>query len=127
MFWVHLAASKHPDRIAVEGPERSLTYAELAKAAVAAAGALQARGVGSGPRAGSGPRVALALAPGPEFVVALHGCLLAGAAAVPIDLRLTEAERAARAATADVVVTEPLEGGHRLHPLGPGGDPSRSP
>ncbi len=34
-----------------------------------------------------------------EFAVALHACLLAGAAAVPVDLRLSEVERAQRVAS----------------------------
>ena len=96
-YWIHDAASRRPDRIAVEGPERSLTYAELRDAALAGAGAL------SGAR-----RVAIALAPTEEFVIAVHACLLAGAAAVPIDLRLTAAEQDQRLAGADVVVSEPL-------------------
>ena len=42
--------------------------------------------------------MALGTADGPvEFAIALHACLLAGAPAVPIDLRLSEAERAAAA------------------------------
>jgi o-succinylbenzoate---CoA ligase len=118
VYWVELAASKHPDRVAVEDPERSLTYAELCREAIAAASALRARGVAGG------ARVALALAPGADLVVALHGCLLAGAAAVPIDLRLTEDERAARSATADLVVTEPVRGGGPGHPRAFGGDPA---
>ena len=28
-FWLHTAAAMHPDRIAIEGPERALTYAQL--------------------------------------------------------------------------------------------------
>ena len=43
-FWLHLAAAKHPDRVAIEGPERSLTYAELQAEAIGAAGALQRMG-----------------------------------------------------------------------------------
>jgi len=39
-FWVHAAAAKHPDRIAIEGVERSLTYAELSAAAIEASSAL---------------------------------------------------------------------------------------
>jgi o-succinylbenzoate---CoA ligase len=109
--WVELAKSKYPERVALEGPERSLTYAELCDAAVGAAGALQRLG------AGPGSRVALALAPGEQFVIALHGCMLAGAAAVPIDLRLTDDERAARIAAADVIVNEPLDG---RPPVSPG-------
>jgi O-succinylbenzoic acid--CoA ligase len=84
--WVHLAASKHPDRVAIEAPERSLTYAELARAATAPADEIR-----------SGERVPLAMADPVEFVVMLHRCLLSGAAAVPIDLRLTPEEQAARA------------------------------
>jgi o-succinylbenzoate---CoA ligase len=103
-FWVHAAAAKHPDRVAIEGPERSLTYAELSSAAIASAGALQRLG------AGGGSRVALALGAPEEFVIALHGCLLGCAAAVPIDLRLGAAERAQRLAGAGVVVSEPLRG-----------------
>jgi O-succinylbenzoic acid--CoA ligase len=94
--WIHAAASRHPDRIAIEGPERSLTYAVLRDAAAARANAV---------RAG---RVALALAPGEDFVVALHACLMAGAAAVPIDLRLSGAEQEQRLAGVDLVVKEPL-------------------
>ena len=37
-----------------------------------------------------GDRVALALPAGEDFVIALHACLLSGAAAVPVDLRLSE-------------------------------------
>ena len=52
-----------------------------------------------------GDHVALAL-PSPELVVALHACLLLGAVAVPIDLRLTEAERALRTAHASLILDE---------------------
>ena len=104
-FWIHLAASRHPDRVAIEGPERSLTYAELSEAAIAAAGGLDALGIREG------ERVALALPPGEEFVIALHGCLLAGIVAVPIDLRLSEAERARRRAGAELVLSGPLPAG----------------
>jgi o-succinylbenzoate---CoA ligase len=98
-FWVHTAAARQPDRVAIEGPERSLTYAELESEALAAAGAL--RGL-------HGDRVALALPPGEEFLITLHACLLAGAAAMPIDLRLSQQEQARRVAGASVVVSEPL-------------------
>jgi o-succinylbenzoate---CoA ligase len=115
--WLHLAAGKHPDRLAIDGPERRLTYAELSAAAITAGGALQQRGV----RGGS--RVALALHGAEEFVIALHACLLAGAAAVPIDLRLSEAERAQRLAGASVVVSEPLRGPPPTLPGASGGNP----
>jgi o-succinylbenzoate---CoA ligase len=102
--------------VAIEGPERSLTYAKLSAEAIAASTALRRLGVG-------GSRVALALPPGEEFVIALHGCMLAGAAAVPVDLRLSEEERAARLAGATVVVSEPLRDTGPIMPNAFGGDP----
>jgi len=99
-LWVHMARAKRPDRVAIDGPERSLTYAELSEAAMSAANELQ--------RLGARERVALALSSPEEFAIALHGCVLAGVSAMPIDLRLTEAERLQRMAGADVVVSEPL-------------------
>jgi o-succinylbenzoate---CoA ligase len=93
--WIEAAAARQPDRIAVEGPERSLSYGELREAAAARAGAVR------------GPRVALAARAVEDFIVELHACLLAGAAVVPIDLRLGEAEQAQRRAAADVVVRDP--------------------
>ena len=92
----------HPERIAVEGPERALTYAQLSQAAIAGAGRLSELG------GGSLRRVALELAPGEDYVIALHACILAGAAAVPVDLRLSEPERAARRARAQLTVDAPL-------------------
>lgn len=81
--WLPRAARTHPERPAVNG----MPYAELLRAAREAAAALAARGVGPG------DRVALALAPGTDFVVALHAAWLLGAVVVPHDLRLTAAER----------------------------------
>jgi O-succinylbenzoic acid--CoA ligase len=99
-YWVHMARDKQPDRVAIEGPERSVTYTELSNAAIATSYALR--------RLGAGSRVALALPDPTDFVIALHGCQLAGAAAVPVDLRLSDAERSQRLAGAEVVVSEPL-------------------
>jgi O-succinylbenzoic acid--CoA ligase len=113
-FWIHAAAAKHPERVAVEGPERSLTYSELSVTAIKAANAL-----GQMTRAG---RVALALPPGEEFVIALHGCLLAGVPVVPVDLRLSAEERALRMAGAEVVISEPLPDSSSM-PTVFGGDP----
>jgi O-succinylbenzoic acid--CoA ligase len=78
--WLARAARTRPDTAAVNG----LTYAALHQRARATAAGL--------PR---GARVGLALPPGEEYVVALHACLLAGALVVPVDLRLTPAERPA--------------------------------
>ncbi len=117
-FWLLLAAAKHPDRVAIEGPERTLTYAELSRAAVSAAGALERLGLEPG------ARVALALPPGEAFVSAVHGGLLSGHPMVPIDLRLSQREREQRLAGADVVVSEPLQGSaFSGMPSGSGEDP----
>jgi o-succinylbenzoate---CoA ligase len=122
-FWIHQAAAMHPERIALEGPERSLTYAELSREAIDAAAALRALGAEAG-----GRTAALELPPGEEYVIALHGCLLAGVAAVPIDLRLSEEERAIRRARAGVVVSEPLARGLPLGmPSVSGPDDGRHP
>jgi O-succinylbenzoic acid--CoA ligase len=101
--WLARAAAMHPDRVALQSAGDRLTYAELEARARSAAAALAARGVSPG------NRVALALANGPEFVAALHGCFFAGAVAVPIDPRLQAVERAARAAGAAVVIEDRLD------------------
>ena len=93
--WIHAAAARQPDRVAIETPERSLTYASLLDAAEARARTVRAR------------RIALASAAVEDFVVDLHACLLAGAAAVPIDLRLSAGEQAQRRAAAEVDVDDP--------------------
>jgi O-succinylbenzoic acid--CoA ligase len=76
--WLARAARERPSRAAVN----DLTYAELLDRAAGVAAGL--------PR---GARVGLALAPGVDFAVALHGALLAGAVVVPIDLRLAPPTR----------------------------------
>ena len=78
--WLPRAAALRPDRVALEAPEGSLTYAELLD---------RARAAEPGP---------ITHPPGLEFAVALHACLLAGVAAVPVDPRLAAPERAARLA-----------------------------
>ena len=97
--WLERAAARRPDRPAVN----ALGYAQLARAARAAALALAGRGVCAG------DRVAIALPAGDAFCVTLHGCLLLGAVAVPVDLRLAAPERAARAQGCVAVVDEPLD------------------
>ncbi len=81
--WLPRAARAHPERAAVN----DMRYAEMLVAARESAAALAARGVEPG------DRVALALPPGTDFVVALHATWLLGAVAVPHDLRLTPTER----------------------------------
>jgi O-succinylbenzoic acid--CoA ligase len=105
--WLARAAATRPRHEALRTPQGSWTYEQLHAAASAAAGELEERG------AARGERVAIALPPGLAFAQALHGCLLMGAVAVPIDLRLSAAERAPLLERSDVVVDEPLaaEGG----------------
>jgi o-succinylbenzoate---CoA ligase len=97
--WLTRAARIHGERAALCTPASSISYEELHARARGFGGALLQRGVGAG------DRVALAL-PGEALVVALHGCMLAGAVAVPIDLRLRESERAQRTADCQLVLTE---------------------
>jgi O-succinylbenzoic acid--CoA ligase len=89
--WLARAARARPQAIALESAGGTLSYAELDAAATRAARRLSALGVRSG------DRVALALPAGAPFAEALHGCMRLGAVAVPVDLRLTPAEQAARA------------------------------
>ncbi len=58
-----------------------------------------------------GDRVAIALAPGIPFAEAFHACLLLGAVAVPVDVRLGQAERALICDGSALIVEEPLNGG----------------
>src|SRR5918998_3587185 len=102
--WLSGAAARRPDRVAAEAPGETVTYRELLLRAVRAAGALHARGVRRG------DRVALALAPGLPFVEALHGCLMLGAPAVPVDPRLAGRERDVIARGAEHRIERPLRG-----------------
>ena len=101
--WLARAARMHGERAAIVAREETLSYAELLARARSVAGALRERGVGPG------DRVALAL-PSVALVAALHGCLLVGAVAVPIDLRLRPDERAARESGARLVLQGPVTG-----------------
>ncbi len=96
--WLTRAARIHGDRTALTTADGAqTTYAELYDRALTVAAELQAR------RVAPGDHVALAL-PSSDLVVALHACLLLGVVAVPIDLRLTEAEQAMRTAHASLVL-----------------------
>lgn len=99
--WLPRAAATRPERAALRTPRGDWSYARLHAAARAGAHELAARG------AGPGVRVAIALPAGLEFARALHACLLLGAVAVPVDLRLSDAERAPILAATSVQVTEP--------------------
>lgn len=90
--WLKRTARLHPERIALErGTDTRVTYGELLEAASAAARRLATDGVAAG------DRVPLPERDRVTFAAELHGCLLHGAAAVPIDVRLGEAEQALRA------------------------------
>jgi o-succinylbenzoate---CoA ligase len=100
--WLRRAALTAPDVTALQTPDARLSYAELWRAARLAAAELAERG------ARRGQRVAIALPPGIEFAKALHACLLLGAVAVPVDLRLTLPERERLLAGVRVCVERPL-------------------
>ena len=102
--WLPRAAAARPGRTAVHTPAGSWSYAQLLRAAHAGADELAGRG------ARDGERVAIALPGGLAFAQALHACLLLGAVAVPVDVRLTAPERAHLADGAVVLVEEPLRG-----------------
>jgi o-succinylbenzoate---CoA ligase len=114
--WLSRAASRRPHRVAIDTPAGSCTYAELLARATAGARDLAARGVRRG------DRVAIALPAGVDFAGALHACMLLGAVAVPLDLRLSARERAAIAAGAVALVDEPLLGARHRH----AGEPQRA-
>jgi O-succinylbenzoic acid--CoA ligase len=104
--WLTRAAVLRPEHAAIETPVGSCSYAELCARAIAATASLHERG------ARTGARVALALPAGLDFACALHGCLLLGVTAVPVDLRMPAAERARIANDADLLVDEPLDVSH---------------
>jgi o-succinylbenzoate---CoA ligase len=100
--WLARAAAARPAHAALVTPAGTLDYEQLH--ADASAGAQGLARLGAGP----GARVGLALAAGLDFARALHACLLLGAAAVPIDPRLSDSERAIVASACDLVLEEPL-------------------
>ncbi len=105
----------------MEGPDGSRSYAELYSAAQRGAGVLSADGVAPG------DRVAIALPPGLAFAEALHACLVLGAVAVPVDVRLEAAERALICDGAALVVEEALDACSSTWPSAPRGGASKSP
>jgi o-succinylbenzoate---CoA ligase len=102
--WLHRAARTRPDAIALRAEDGMLRYGGLLEAATRAAQRLSALGVVPGDRLG------IALPARRAFAETLHGCLLLGALAVPVDLRLKAAERRLRTAGCAAVITEPLDG-----------------
>src|SRR5512147_1251336 len=77
---------RHGDRIALRCEGMSVTYAQLAVQVQRAAAAFRALGVRPG------ERVLLLLRDTPEFVAAWLGAVRAGAVAVGLNTRLSEAE-----------------------------------
>jgi O-succinylbenzoic acid--CoA ligase len=102
--WLARAARTRPHGAALRVAAGAVSYVRLDAAADRAARRLSALGVRPG------DRVALALPARLELVEALHGCMRLGAVAVPVDLRLTSGERAARGAGCRAVVDAPLDG-----------------
>ncbi|HEV2973375.1 MAG TPA: AMP-binding protein [Solirubrobacteraceae bacterium] len=102
--WLARAARVRPERVAIQTPDASCTYAELLGAAELGADVLVARGVRRG------ERVAIALPAGIAFAHTLHACMLLGAVAVPVDLRLSPAERETIASETTFCIDEPLLG-----------------
>jgi O-succinylbenzoic acid--CoA ligase len=100
--WLARAVRLHPQRTALDVPEGCFSYSELRVHAAAAAVDLAERKVGAG------DRVAIALPAGLAFACALHACLLLGAVAVPIDLRLSKFERDAITSGSATLVDGPL-------------------
>lgn len=100
--WLARAARIAPATVAIDAHDGQLGYAELWRVATHGAAVLGERGVLPG------QRVALALPAGIDFAVALHACMLHGATVVPVDLRLTPAERTRTLAGTAVVLDEPL-------------------
>jgi long-chain acyl-CoA synthetase len=83
---LHDAASRIPNKPALHGENRTLTYAELESEAQYLARQLIAWG------AKPGDRVALHMQNGTEFAIAYFACFLVGAIAVPINARMKGAE-----------------------------------
>jgi o-succinylbenzoate---CoA ligase len=100
--WLARAAAARPEQTALETPRGDWSYARLNAAARFGAGELTTRG------AARGSRVAIALPAGLDFAQALHACLLLGAVAVPVDLRLAAPEQQRIVEGAAVLVAEPL-------------------
>jgi len=101
--WLSRAASARPEAPALETSRGSWSYAQLHRAARSGAEQIAATG------AERGSRIAIALPAGLEFAQALHACLLLGAVAVPVDLRLSAPERERIASGCALLIDQPLD------------------
>jgi len=108
--WLCVHAGRRPERVALEEDRVALTWRELARRAAVAAGSLDVL---------PGDRVALVLPAGLDLAVWLHACWLARAAPVPLDPRLTPAERERALRGAARVIEGPPPS------AGPAGAPAR--
>src|SRR5260370_41585149 len=77
--FLDVLASQHPERIAIVGEPREVSYGELAVLANRVGNALRAQGVSRG------DRVLLFLPDSAEFVAAFFGAAKIGAVAVPFN------------------------------------------
>jgi O-succinylbenzoic acid--CoA ligase len=104
--WLTRRASTHPGRPALITHAGITTYSQLDEAAARTARRLAALGVGEG------DRVATTLPASAEFAELLHALPRLGASLVPLNTRLTAAERAWQLddSGARVCVEEPLDG-----------------
>jgi O-succinylbenzoic acid--CoA ligase len=89
--WLARAAARHPERSALETADRAVSYEQLAAGAARGVWALGRDGVKRG------ERVPIEVTSPILFAEAVHACLQHGAAAVPIDPRLSVQERRLRA------------------------------
>jgi O-succinylbenzoic acid--CoA ligase len=95
--WLDRAALRRPNVVALEtGGDEALTYLDLRARAERQIDALRERGVRPG------TPIKLEAQGGAEFAAALHGTLIHGAAAVPVDPRLSEHERELRSVTGEL-------------------------
>src|ERR1700722_2424429 len=109
--WLQRAGRTAPTVTALQAPDAQVSYKQLLWAACSGAAELSELG------ARAGGRVGIALVPGFGFSQALHACFLLGAVAVPVDGRLSAAERERIVAGADVIVERPLRD-NRAEPTG---------
>lgn len=104
--WLERAAATRAEVCALRTPQREISYSELLRNARAGRAWLSGQGIA--PK----DKVAIALAPGLPFATALHACMLLGAVAVPVDLRLAAAEREQITSGSSILIEEPLPEEH---------------
>lgn len=111
--WFESAFEGRPQAVVASDPAAGMTAGELGERARSVAAAI----VGDGCRI-----VGIELGPGCEWLVAVHGAWLAGAAVLPIDVRADSDARGARRSRCDVVIDGELPAGSAGRTL-PGPDP----